>query len=249
MNENKKDEVLESKEVKETKTKKASTTKTVKESVKKVTGDTVSNDKQIEELLKSNQEYKNKNIELENKINEILEKFAAISSQPQPQPIYIQSPKEKKYTIVNLTSDHNFLLLEAGNWKGTFVRYCDTREVTEDIFLEIVRKYGSYFADGSITTDSDGIEILKDRRIKVATRWMTNSELSKIGDLNEEEIKDLLKQLIPSQKELFVEEFLNGIARKESKYLNINKLMVISQNYKGYKSSKLLKVIQDIVKE
>lgn len=237
-------------ETKVTKTKKPSTTKTVKENIKEVIDDT-KDSKKVEELVKLNQELRNKNSELENKVNEILEKFATISSQPQPQPqpIYIQSPKEKKYTVVNLTSDHNFLLLEAGNWKGTFVRYCDTREVTEDIFLEIVRKYGSYFADGSITTDSDGIEILKERRIKVATRWMTNSELSKIGDLNEEEIKDLLKKLIPSQKELFVEEFLNGIARKESKYLNINKLMVISQNYKGYKSSKLLKVISDIVKK
>lgn len=240
MNEIKKDLVNDELSVKGTKAKKTTT---------KVIQEENTTDNNNNELIKMLREM---NAKLQAQIDELksAKQDGVVTSQQQvvqSQPIVIQSPKEKKYTIVNLTSDHNFLLLEAGNWVGTFRGYCDTREVNEETFLEIVRKYATFFTLGDIATDKEGTKILQERGIKFATRWLTTEELRHIGDLTIQEIIDLLKQLIPAQKDLFVEEFLNGVSRGDANFTDINKLMAISQNYKGYKTQSLLNAINKII--
>lgn len=217
--------------------------KVVKKTTKGATASKVKVDKEtVQEVEQDEVDYKKENEELRKKLEgfedkfELMFKMIANNSAPQVAPV--PQPQATKYKIVNLTSDSNVTYLKVGNDKYRLQGYGDFRYFNEDQFREIIRTYRNLFNIGRLTTDGNGLEILEDMGIKAVSRFLSDNELEKVGNLNAEELGNLCSDLHLTQQEKLVEAFLEGIAQDKEGYKDYQKLVSLSKNYQGFTYNK-----------
>jgi len=234
----------------------ATTPKTKKQSVKAVekVEDVVENVEEVtdfkDENAKLKEQLKLQSEQLKLQSEQTAQLLAAlkamsVGNQLAPQ-VTITQPEEKKYRLVNLTSDHNYMTIRANGVKYPMQGYCTSRWFNKDDFNDIITNHGKLFYLGALSTDSDGVKLLEERGIyskdirqgsgkrspKIANKWLTKQELDTVDELPEEDLTALFETLHPSQQDRLIDAFLEGFDLSEKQgFRDIKKLSALNKLY------------------